>query len=162
MFFAGAGVVLLMLVVSGSMRRRLRVFLNKHFYRNKYDYRVEWLRFIQTLSVPEEGVDTRDNAVRAMAQIINSPGGVLFLRIGRNGRVRGGRVVAARTNSRNRVAMPLLPATDEMVSFLQRFQWVIDLDEMRITPDCLPEHRAAGVPAGLATLPARRAAGARG
>ena len=31
--------------------------------------------------------------------------------------------------------MPLLPATDEMVSFLQRFQWVIDLDEMRITPD---------------------------
>ncbi len=53
--------MLLALVASGSLRRRLRVFLNKHFYRNKYDYRVEWLRFIQTLSTPEEGVDTRDN-----------------------------------------------------------------------------------------------------
>ena len=29
--------------------RRLRVFISKHFYRNKYDYRIEWLRFIQTL-----------------------------------------------------------------------------------------------------------------
>ncbi len=79
-FFAGAGVVLLALLASSNLRRRLRVFLNKHFYRNKYDYRIEWLRFIQTLSAPEEGVDTRDNAVRAIAQIIGSPGGVLFLR----------------------------------------------------------------------------------
>ena len=133
-FFAGAGVVLLMLVVSGSMRRRLRVLLNKHFYRNKYDYRVEWLRFIQTLSVPEEGVDTRDNAVRAMAQIINSPGGVLFLRSDETGEyeVAASWPINGFTESRGYAA---LPATDEMVSFLQRFQWVIDLDEMRITPD---------------------------
>ena len=79
-FFAGAGVVLLALLASSNLRRRLRVFLNKHFYRNKYDYRIEWLRFIQTLSRPEEGIETRDNAVRAIAQIIGSPGGVLFLR----------------------------------------------------------------------------------
>jgi putative PEP-CTERM system histidine kinase len=133
-FFAGAGVVLLMLVASGGARRRLRVFLNKHFYRNRYDYRVEWLRFIQTLSVPEEGVDTRDNAVRAMAQIVNSPGGVLFLRTEDTGEYR----VAASwppgefAESRR---YPLLPLTDELVSFLQQFQWVIDLVEMRVTPD---------------------------
>jgi putative PEP-CTERM system histidine kinase len=84
-FFVGAGVMLLLLIASGSMRRRLKVFLNKHFYRNKYDYRIEWLRFIETLSAPEEGVDTRDNAVRAMAQIIGSPGGVLFLCIEEDG-----------------------------------------------------------------------------
>jgi len=133
-FFAGAGVMLALLIASGSTRRRLRVFLNKHFYRNKYDYRIEWLRFIQTLSVPEEGVDTRDNAVRAMAQIINSPGGVLFLRNEESGEFK----VAASwppgdfTES-NRY--PLLSPTEEMLSFLQRFQWVIDLEEMRITPD---------------------------
>ena len=133
-FFAGAGVMLLMLIASGSARRRLRVFLNKHFYRNKYDYRVEWLRFIQTLSVPEVGVDTRDNAVRAMAQIVSSPGGVLFLRTEDTGEYK----VAASwppgdfTESRQ---YPLLPSTDELVSFLERFQWVIDLEEMRVTPD---------------------------
>ena len=133
-FFAGAGVMLLMLIASGSMRRRLRVFLNKHFYRNKYDYRVEWLRFIQTLSVPEEGVDTRDNAVRAMAQIINSPGGLLFLRTedATEFKVAASWPSDEFTESRG---YPALTPPDEMVSFLQRFQWVIDLEEMRITPD---------------------------
>jgi len=133
-FFAGAGLVLALLIASGSIRRRLRVFLSKHFYRNKYDYRLEWLRFIQTLSAPEEGVDTRDNAVRAMAQIINSPGGVLYLRNGESGEFR---VAAAwppgeYTESRS---YPILPPTDEMLSFLHRFQWVIDLEEYRDTPD---------------------------
>ncbi len=114
-FFAGAGVVLLVLIASGNVRRRLRVFLNKHFYRNKYDYRIEWLRFIQTLSAPEEGVDTRDNAVRAIAQIINSPGGVLFLRDERD---RGEYKARRRwppgdfTESRR---YPALPPTDELV-----------------------------------------------
>ena len=56
-FIAGAGVVLLVLVTSGGLRRRLRVFLAKHFYRNRYDYRVEWLRFIEMLSTPGEGLD---------------------------------------------------------------------------------------------------------
>ncbi len=133
-FFVGAGAMLLALIASGAMRRRLRVFLSKHFYRNKYDYRVEWLRFIQTLSMPEEGVETRDNAVRAMAQIINSPGGVLYLR----GTDAAEFKVAATwpagdfTESRR---YPVLTPADELVSFMERFQWVIDLGEMHQTPD---------------------------
>jgi putative PEP-CTERM system histidine kinase len=133
-FFAGAGVLLLILMASGAMRRRLRVFLNKHFYRNKYDYRIEWLRFIQTLSAPEEGVDTRDNAVRAIAQIISSPGGVLFLQSDETGEFR----VSATwppgdfTEARR---FPVLAPQEELTTFLQRFQWVIDLRELRETPD---------------------------
>ena len=34
----------LSLLVSDSPLRRLRVFISKHFYRTKYDYRVEWLQ----------------------------------------------------------------------------------------------------------------------
>ncbi len=121
------------------------MFLNKHFYRNKYDYRVEWLRFIQTLSVPEEGVDTRDNTVRAMAQIINSPGGVLFLRNAETAEFKVAATwPAGDFTESNRY--PMLPATDETVSFLQRFQWVIDLDEMRISPDA---YQNIGLPAFL-------------
>jgi len=133
LFFAGAGVVLLALIASGNLRRRLRVFLTKHFYRNKYDYRIEWLRFIQTLSAPEEGVDTRDNSVRAIAQIIGSPGGVLFLRVPD---VEVFKSVAAwppRASEASRE--PVLAPTDEMVAFLARYQWVIDLRELERTPD---------------------------
>src|SRR5687767_10259488 len=78
-FFAGAVVVLASLVTSAALRRHARVFISKHFYRNKYDYRIEWLRFISTLSSTDEE-DVGRTAVRAMAQIFASPGGLLFLR----------------------------------------------------------------------------------
>ena len=132
-FFAGAGVVLLALLASSSLRRRLRVFLNKHFYRNKYDYRIEWLRFIQTLSRPEEGIETRDNAVRAIAQIIGSPGGVLFLRSEDGAEFRPVASWPSQEFDTRRHA-PLLP-DDEMVAFLAQHQWVIDLAELRESPD---------------------------
>jgi len=132
-FFAGAGVVLLTLMVSGSLRRRLRVFLSKHFYRNKYDYRVEWLRFIDTLSSTDKDVDTYENSVRAIAQIVGSPGGVLFLPV--DG-VTGYAPLAgwpAQTFPRSRY--PPLGPDEELVDFVQRKQWVFDLAEYRTSPD---------------------------
>lgn len=133
-FLAGAIVVLVLLVISGTVRRRLRVFLSKHFYRNKYDYRLEWLRFIRTLSVPEEGIDTRENAVRAIAQIISSPGGVLFLRGDEPDlfEVAAAWPAGDFTEARR---FPPLPEDDELVQFLREFEWVVDLRELRLAPD---------------------------
>ena len=73
LFFTGAGVVLVFLMASGALRRHAAVFISKHFYSNKYDYRIEWLRFIQTLSSRTEE-DIRRTSVRAVAQIFDSPG----------------------------------------------------------------------------------------
>ena len=155
-FFAGAGVVLLALLASSNLRRRLRVFLNKHFYRNKYDYRIEWLRFIQTLSAPEEGVDTRDNAVRAIAQIIDSPGGVLFLRERGRRELQVGRVVAGAVGGGAARGAVAADRGDGRVP--ARNQWVIDLRELRRHARRVPEHVAAGVPADAAGVPAGGAA----
>jgi putative PEP-CTERM system histidine kinase len=133
-FLAGAGIVLVTLIASTSLRRRLRVFLSKHFYRNKYDYRIEWLRFIQTLSAPEEGVETHANALRAIAQIIGSPGGVLFLR---NDERDAYKVTAVWPLDQFAEARhyPQVASGDELPSFLAGNQWVIDLRELRETPD---------------------------
>src|SRR6185295_9005579 len=38
------------LVSSAALRRTLRVLINKHFYRSKHDYRLEWLRFAGKMS----------------------------------------------------------------------------------------------------------------
>ena len=158
-FFAGAGVVLLALLASSNLRRRLRVFLNKHFYRNKYDYRIEWLRFIQTLSRPEEGIETRDNAVRAIAQIIGSPGGVLFLRSEEGTEFRPVASWPSQEFDTRRHAA-LLP-TDEMVAFLAQHQWVIDLAELRETPDAYQNISPAGHDRRATADAARGAADAR-
>jgi len=132
-FVAGAAAVLLAVISSGSLRRRLRVFLSQHFYRNKYDYRLEWLRFVQTLSTPIEGVDARENAVSAMAQAINSPAGVLYLRGEDSEAVMP--VTSWPSSEVDARQYPVLQMRDELVAFLRDRQWVIDLVEFRGSPD---------------------------
>jgi putative PEP-CTERM system histidine kinase len=116
------------LLVSPSTRARVRVFLMKTFFQYKYDYRKEWLRFIATLS--ETGLENvPSNAIRAVAQIVNSPGGIVWLQ------EREGEaylpVGAWRCN------MPTVAPIDEgssLIRFLQDRQWVIDLLEMKRDP----------------------------
>lgn len=132
-FVTGALAVLVAVIASRNLRRRLRVFVNQHFYRDKYDYRLEWLRFIQTLSVPREGADARENAVRAMAQIINSPAGLLYLRSadGEAFTLVASWPESAPSDGRCRS----LPPDDPLAAFLRNTQWVIDLAELNSKPE---------------------------
>jgi putative PEP-CTERM system histidine kinase len=140
LFFAGAALVLAVLIFSNAMRRRLMVFISKHFYRNKYDYRVEWLRFIQTLSSRSDA-DIRVISLRAIAQIFSSPSGILFT-LGDDGRRYV--PVAVWPNRRDRdegpdhepaADVPEISADHELPQFLQERQWVIDLAEYARAPD---------------------------
>ncbi len=131
-FFAGSGVALAGLLASATLRRQAAVFINKHFYRNKYDYRIEWLRFIQTLSSTDER-DVRRTAIRAIAQIFSSPGGVLFLRD-----EDGQQFLPAAAWPMSLDALAHLgpvPAHADLPSFLAAKKWIVDLKELRSSPD---------------------------
>jgi len=131
-FLAGAVVVLVSLVASTTLRRHARVFISKHFYRNKYDYRVEWLRFIATLSSTEEE-DVRRTALRAMAQIFSSPGGILVLR-----EDSGRRFVPFAAWPMRIDTIPEIRdigADEDLPAFLQRTRWIIDMQELQRSPD---------------------------
>lgn len=132
-FLVGAGITLLVLLSSTSLRRRLRVFLTKHFYRNKYDYRVEWLRFVDTLSRRDVETDTLGNAVRSIAQIVGSPGGVLFHPADAEGDFVA--VAAWPPNEWPTSRYPPVGAGEELTQFLRRTQWVVDFREHRLAPD---------------------------
>jgi putative PEP-CTERM system histidine kinase len=150
LFLAGAAVLLVILVASDLVRKRLRVFLNKHFYRNKYDYRREWLRFVDTLEVRAPGTDALPAMVRAVAQIIGSRAGVLWTRSpGENRLV----PAASWTESGQPLAdAGVISVDDEFLAFLEQRQWIVDLDEYRGAPGAgasvaLPEafSRVAGL-----------------
>ena len=79
LFSAIALAGLVWLVRFSSLLRGLRVFIATHFYRYKYDYRVEWLRFVQMLATADDQ-DQRRPAINAVARIFGSPGGALLLR----------------------------------------------------------------------------------
>ncbi len=131
-FLSGATVALVGLLASGTLRRHAVVFIGKHFYRNKYDYRVEWLRFVRTLSSPEEP-DVRHTAVRAIAQIFSSPQGLLFLYD--EPRLNFVPIAAWPSDSDALAnARPVSIAAD-LPQFLKRTKWIIDLSELRESPD---------------------------
>jgi putative PEP-CTERM system histidine kinase len=76
-----AGVVVIaVLLTSGSMRSRMRGVLVDNFFSHRYDYRREWMRCIDTLTAPDAFVGLHKRAVSAVAEVVDSPAGVLFVR----------------------------------------------------------------------------------
>lgn len=78
-FLAFAGIMLLAILASGSLRSRLRLFIARHFYSSKYDYREEWLRFITTLSSGEETSSIAQRIVWAVAPIVDSTAAAMWV-----------------------------------------------------------------------------------
>jgi putative PEP-CTERM system histidine kinase len=130
-FLCGAAAILARLLLLESPLRRLRVFISTHFYRNKYDYRITWLRFIDTLSSSADD-DVRRTVVRAVAQVFACPGGILFVH---DEQSRQFVPVAAWPNQLDAVSgLAPVSASSEMVAFIRERQWIIDMKEYRRTP----------------------------
>jgi putative PEP-CTERM system histidine kinase len=65
---------------SQRVRAWFKVTLLKHFFRHRYDYRVEWLRFTETLGRPDpDAAPLDERVIKAIADITESPGGLLLL-----------------------------------------------------------------------------------
>lgn len=70
------------MLISQTTRSRLNVWINKHFFHHKYDYRVEWLKLINYLSQPLEAKTFHESAIKVVAGIFKSSAGALWLRKG--------------------------------------------------------------------------------
>lgn len=122
-----AGVLLLGLVlVSGTFRSKLRVLTSKHFFAYRYDYREEWLKITRALS-DASAATTPQTCIRALAELVESPAGALWLRRGDDGFV-------PTANLNMSMATAIEPAQGNLAQFLTRTGWVIDFDEFRARP----------------------------
>ena len=81
-FLFAALMVLTALFSSGTVRAKLKVFVNKHFFPYRYDYREEWLRVTDLLSTTTPGMELRERCIRALAELVESPAGALWLKKG--------------------------------------------------------------------------------
>ena len=75
-----AVLALSVVITSGSARARIRGLVVDNFFSHRYDYRKEWMRCIQTLTAPETFVALHKRAIRAAAEVVDSPAGALFVR----------------------------------------------------------------------------------
>jgi putative PEP-CTERM system histidine kinase len=142
-FLFVAAVGLAVLFFSGTIRSRLRVFISKHFFSYRYDYREEWLEFTARLA-DDSGDPVAQRTVRALADLVESPAGALWL-VGAD----GGLQPADHWNL-SEESLENLSAEESLTGFLARSGWVVDLTEQRVYPE-----RYAGltVPAWLAAIP---------
>jgi putative PEP-CTERM system histidine kinase len=122
-FLFSAGLFLLVALFSGQVRARWKVLLSKHFYRYKYDYREEWLRLIQILFAARSSDTLPERAVTAVADLVESPLGGLWL--DRNGSYVPAGGDLAGPNS------PVIPCETPIVRYLASDQWIIDVPEFR-------------------------------
>lgn len=77
---AAAALALLVAASSQSVRSRLRRQIVDHFFTARHDYRREWLRTVATLSAADADAPATLRAIRAIADPVDSPAGVLLLR----------------------------------------------------------------------------------
>ncbi len=121
-----ASTLVLLALPSRRVRGWLKVTLVKHLFRHRYDYRSEWLRFAQTIGrAGENAPPLEERAVQAIAQITDSPSGLL-LTPGEHGDL----VLAGRWQWPS----PDVPASAlgfEAVRFFEQTGYVVELDAMR-------------------------------
>lgn len=113
---------------SGSMRARFRVLIGKHFFRYRYDYREEWLRFTNTLSAQSGLSELGQHVIKGLADMLESPAGSLWLKDP------SGRFFAQASCWNMPVSMATEDAHSTLCQFLSGSGWVVNLEEYRSVP----------------------------
>ncbi|SNS25169.1 multi-sensor signal transduction histidine kinase [Sphingomonas laterariae] len=148
----GMSVAALAFLPVGRIRAWLKVKVAKHLFQHRYDYRVEWMRFTDTIGRPDEGADPLDvRVIQAIADIMESQGGLLLTPDGS-----GGLMLSAQWNW-PLADVPTVAADAAFVRLVEATGRILEFDAVRrdedeIGADTTPgwivaEQRAwAGVP----------------
>ncbi|TGU70443.1 PEP-CTERM system histidine kinase PrsK [Geomonas terrae] len=75
--FSG-GILLLLLLLSERANREFKVFLHKHFYQSKYDYRSQWLGLTQRLATFDYADELAHRVLQAYCEIFGVRGAALY------------------------------------------------------------------------------------
>lgn len=114
------------------LRASALVFINKHFFSHKYDYRTEWMKLIDMLSRPQDDSDLQQHAIKSIASVFHSPGGILWLR-------NGERFEPAAAYPRKLPENAMEPVDSEFIAILSEKEWIFDARDSRFPEDrCLP------------------------
>jgi putative PEP-CTERM system histidine kinase len=96
---AAMTVAAMVLLPSARARGWMKVKVAKHLFEHRYDYRSEWLRFTETLGrAAPDAPPLSERIVKAFADVVDAPGGLLLVGDGGRGTVVGATVNWAGAN----------------------------------------------------------------
>lgn len=123
LLFAGL-LSLAAVLFSASLRARLRVWLNKHLFPYRYDYRTQWLGFTAALAAAGSSLSPGESVIKALGDLVESPGGWLWLREPGDAFHLQARLNAPETDA-------VEPADGPLAGFLERSGWIVNMEEFR-------------------------------
>lgn len=123
-----AVVLFFVVLASTQIRAKLRVFLGKHFYKNKYDYRIEWLRLAENLTATTDKKDHYKTAIKAIAHIVDARAGSLWMRE-KSGEYKNIEVWQCEWQE------DVMAADASLVTFMEENGFVINISELQKNAD---------------------------
>ncbi|RIZ53035.1 XrtA/PEP-CTERM system histidine kinase PrsK [Vibrio sp. PID23_8] len=126
-FLALSCSVLVSLFLSESLRSQLKVFIVKHFYENKYDYREEWMKFSATLE--SDSSTPYHVALTSMMKPFNCEQGLLY-------EVKNDRLIQRAEN--NAVSLYYQENLTNLSRQAIEHDWIVDIDEAKSKPTSMP------------------------
>lgn len=129
-FILLGGGVLAALLITEKLRREVKVFITKHFFANKYDFRVEWLKSIEQLEVGENN-DYYHTATDIISSSLDIQQAALVKKI-----TRGNYQCLYQKNFElEQKELTSLVTVDE---FCQEHGWIIDVRELASVEESYP------------------------
>lgn len=125
-------ILFIILFLSGRFRREIVVFINKHFYASKYDYRTPWLEFTQRLATAQSGEEMQRTILLAYCEIFGIDGAALFLYDHER------RHYYCTACHEMEQVSDLFASDSQLVAYLQAKGWVLNLDDPN--PEIFAEH----------------------
>ena len=124
-FFIGAIITFLILIMSRQMRAKLFVYISRHFFRYHYDYRHEWVSMTKALFIENQDDKLASRALRRISSLVNSSGGGIWIKNEDNLYVYSEDLEANWTY--------LQPNIDEegFLLYLKEKNWIINIDEYK-------------------------------
>jgi putative PEP-CTERM system histidine kinase len=124
------GSVLAALLITEKLRREVKVFITKHFFANKYDYRVEWFKSIEQLEIGESD-DYYHTATHIICSSLSIEQGALVKKLS-DGKFQ---CLYQQNFALEQDDLNCLGAVDD---FCQQHGWIIDVRELAIVEDSYP------------------------
>ncbi|GLX78215.1 histidine kinase [Thalassotalea insulae] len=130
-FLMLSGIVLVALLITESLRRKLKVFIAKNFFANRYEYRDEWLDLIEKIETTS-AENYYQMATTIMMSKLNAQGGAIIKK--KND---------LHFDIKFSQGLALSDAFNLQLALVSRFcrekGWIVDVDEYEVKPSMYPE-----------------------
>jgi len=80
LFLFSAGIFLILVISSPSLRARIMVFISKNFFDYKYDYRDEWIKSTDSLQSSNHDTSLHLRSTKTLAALVQAQAGAIWVR----------------------------------------------------------------------------------